>query len=292
MSTTHNLDKMVPLLDESGTVIHELAEQLVPKSGVYKWSEDKKENCRRCGGAGGFAGWPGFTCYECGGECQMWYHYRYTGRTQAALDRLMAGRAKRAAKKEAEHQAKLEISRKEVAPLLKRHEALVPRLKEAATAAYKRFQKDGSSSLLSDWLFNASCLPVPGSIGIRDQIESSTEEDTIKWVTEGRISALEKAADKLEAEALLLSTAPKLETGRHEISGVVLTIKTVESPYGLQDKMLVKLDNGNRVYGSVPSSIYPDRGDRVKLTATIDPKEDHFGFYSRPTKAICLPEID
>ena len=27
-----------------------------------------EEPCDRCGGAGGYQGWPGFTCYQCGGK--------------------------------------------------------------------------------------------------------------------------------------------------------------------------------------------------------------------------------
>lgn len=32
-----------------------------------KWAAQGMERCARCGGAGGFKQWPGFTCYECGG---------------------------------------------------------------------------------------------------------------------------------------------------------------------------------------------------------------------------------
>ena len=57
-------------------------------------------------------------------------------------------------------------------------------------------------------------------------------------------------------------------------------------------KMILKHDDGWMLMGSIPSSIDPQRGDRVRLDARIkisdrDPK---FGFFSRPTKAINITE--
>lgn len=33
-----------------------------------RWEAAGRKRCTRCGGAGGHHGWPGFTCFECGGE--------------------------------------------------------------------------------------------------------------------------------------------------------------------------------------------------------------------------------
>jgi hypothetical protein len=43
-----------------------------------------------------------------------------------------------------------------------------------------------------------------------------------------------------------------------------------------------------RVWGTVPSGLAVGLGDRVRLTATVQPKEVGFGFYSRPSKAELL----
>lgn len=33
-----------------------------------RWEAAGRKRCTRCGGAGGHHGWPGYTCFECGGE--------------------------------------------------------------------------------------------------------------------------------------------------------------------------------------------------------------------------------
>lgn len=74
--------------------------------------------------------------------------------------------------------------------------------------------------------------------------------------------------------------------GRREIVGTVLQTKLQESPFGSAWKMLV--DEGTtRLWGTIPASIDPERGDRVRLTATVQRSADDrsFGFYSRPARA-------
>jgi hypothetical protein len=83
-------------------------------------------------------------------------------------------------------------------------------------------------------------------------------------------------------------TRPDLEEGRYKLSGVVKSTKVAFTDWGSSLKMLLELDNGNRVYGTVPSSIDEvDPGDRISLTGTVKRSDDdnHFGFYSRPSKA-------
>jgi hypothetical protein len=86
--------------------------------------------------------------------------------------------------------------------------------------------------------------------------------------------------------------------GRIQITGTVVSTKTVDSPYGTQYKMLVLDDRGFKVWGSVPSAIHiiEDcydqqraliREDVVSFTATVkkSDRDESFGFFSRPTKA-------
>ena len=72
--------------------------------------------------------------------------------------------------------------------------------------------------------------------------------------------------------------------GRVTLEGVVTSQKMVSGEYGDTYKMI--LDCGPyRVWGTVPGNLAVGLGDRVRLTATVQPKELGFGFYSRPSKA-------
>ena len=75
--------------------------------------------------------------------------------------------------------------------------------------------------------------------------------------------------------------------GRHEISGEVAALKTVENDYGVSTRMLVKTDSGWVAWGTVPSSIEGvDRGQRVMFTARFNRGDENgFAFFSRPTRA-------
>ena len=86
--------------------------------------------------------------------------------------------------------------------------------------------------------------------------------------------------------------AADVREGRYEIEGVVLSTKLQESDYGSTWKMLVKQDDGARVWGSIPAEIDADKGDRVKFTARVkqSPRDTKFGFFSRPTKATIIEE--
>lgn len=91
-----------------------------------------------------------------------------------------------------------------------------------------------------------------------------------------------------ENAARQASLTEVLAEGRYELVGTVKSTKEYESDFGWQLKMLVELENGNRVYGTVPSSLgNVERGDKVRFTAKVERSKDdeHFGFYSRPTKA-------
>lgn len=76
--------------------------------------------------------------------------------------------------------------------------------------------------------------------------------------------------------------------GRVTLEGVVMSQKMVSGDYGDTYKMI--LDCGAyRVWGTVPGNLAVGLGDRVRLTATVQPKELGFGFYSRPSKAELIP---
>jgi hypothetical protein len=89
-----------------------------------------------------------------------------------------------------------------------------------------------------------------------------------------------------------LANAKDCPEGRMEILGTILTTKTQESQYGITLKMLVKADDGWKVWGTVPSSIAGEderglKGRRIQFSATIQRSKDDpkFGFFKRPTCA-------
>jgi hypothetical protein len=120
-------------------------------------------------------------------------------------------------------------------------------------------------------------------------------------LTEGQtpwpLTAMLHRANRIEWEAekvAKMANVPALPEGRYEITGTVRSTKWQENDFGGNLKMLVEFDDGNRVWGTVPKALgfegLQDR--RVTLTAKVErsQNDDHFGFYSRPSKAAYLDE--
>jgi hypothetical protein len=79
------------------------------------------------------------------------------------------------------------------------------------------------------------------------------------------------------------------------VTGDLLTLKEVESQYGITLKGLVLADDGWKVWGTIPAAIRGEVnvGDRVRFTARVEPSSDDatFGFFNRPTKAAVLSAV-
>jgi hypothetical protein len=90
----------------------------------------------------------------------------------------------------------------------------------------------------------------------------------------------------------------EFQEGKLTLRGRVLSTKWKENMYGGALKMLVELEDFNRVWGTVPAALQFGGGDdelvgkTVEFTATVERSRDdeHFGFYSRPTKAALIEE--
>jgi hypothetical protein len=97
------------------------------------------------------------------------------------------------------------------------------------------------------------------------------------------------------------AAAGPVPTGKVEITGEIVSVKWKDNNYGPggSDKMIVKLDNGSKVWGTAPAKIMPNeistevvkdhyglRGKRVTFTATVEASEEDktFGFFKRPTQ--------
>ena len=97
----------------------------------------------------------------------------------------------------------------------------------------------------------------------------------------------ERAAEKANA-----SPVPD-DNERHIVAGVVLSTKYVDTMYGESFKMLLKTEEGYKLWGTVPSAIDNlDRGDKISFVARLERSkdDDYFGFYKRPSKARILEE--
>lgn len=213
--------------------------------------------CGRCGGAGGFQHWPGFICYECGGKNSRAYKTArlnlYTQEQNAKLDaKLIVSRAKIQAKKTAVVETKLA--------------GAISQMPAKVRAAY-------------DWAL---------------QSENGIALDIARKVAEfGSLTEKQEAfLVKLHAQSLEpIPVVAECPSGRLTITGELVSSKLVHSRFGAVTKILVKADEGFKVWGSYPAGLDgAGKGARVTFTATVEPSEDdrHFGFFSRPTNAEAL----
>lgn len=112
-------------------------------------------------------------------------------------------------------------------------------------------------------------------------------------LSERQIEGVRKslAIDNERQKAKENDTRPVLKSSERAVrEGVVISLKTQESQFGTTFKMLVQLDDGNRIFGTEPSSPCIRKGDRIQFSAPIEvsDRDPHFGFFTRPTKCKVL----
>jgi hypothetical protein len=95
---------------------------------------------------------------------------------------------------------------------------------------------------------------------------------------------------------------PDVPEGRQEMTGFVVSTRVDEDEYSDRTfyKMLVETDEGYKVWGSVPNSLFSAvdyrldhlRGRRIKFRGTNTKSNDDrtFGFFKRPSNAVFLDE--
>lgn len=120
-------------------------------------------------------------------------------------------------------------------------------------------------------------------------------------ISEGQINFIkrliaqgaERLARQAEQDAETKVPAP---VGRVTFEGVVVSRKWKDSDYGGGFKITVKVTEPNGVWlawVSEPSSIETERGDLIKLTATLTRSDNaHFAFGKRPSKAMILEHAE
>lgn len=119
------------------------------------------------------------------------------------------------------------------------------------------------------------------------------------------IEGAKRRAEEAKRRAVEAANAGPAPEGRITVEGEVVMVRDYPSAYTdtLDYRMIVRLDNGARVFGTVPKSLqgrllsveaYENgfwlTGVRVRFDATVTPKtgEPTFGFFKRPTKAVRL----
>ena len=119
---------------------------------------------------------------------------------------------------------------------------------------------------------------------------SDKQMDALKRFGAGRV----KFNALKEEQAELMKNAPPLKHGRYRVKGTVVSFGERSTRFGLVMKMLVQSATGNKIWGTVPKEIKGqiDKGLKVSFEATVvkSDKDEHFGFYSRPSKAFVIEE--
>lgn len=109
-------------------------------------------------------------------------------------------------------------------------------------------------------------------------------------IREALFKDVEKYIEEKVAEAkeiLSQSITGESPEGRETIRGKVLGLPVVEGYYGMTCKVMVELDNGTTVYGTLPTKLYDaELGDVIEFTATFNRAEDSttHSFFKRPSK--------
>lgn len=123
-------------------------------------------------------------------------------------------------------------------------------------------------------------------------IESPWKSITTLFAEQLKIKHDEEKAiiEAAKAEEVAKKKASKgvAPVGRVQVKGTVTGFKAQESNFGTTWKMLVTLENGATVFGSIPSSISEiEKGDNVFFTATFehDKNDETHAFFKRPSQA-------
>lgn len=107
----------------------------------------------------------------------------------------------------------------------------------------------------------------------------------MQWLEESKVRSV--ARDQIEADReVKLQSAGPIEEGRYEFEGTYIFVK----PNDWGPRMIVQLDDGNRLIGSWPRALgtgkLPDFCRlRIKATVKRSDRDEHFGFFSRPHTA-------
>lgn len=102
------------------------------------------------------------------------------------------------------------------------------------------------------------------------------------------ITAFERDQEWAATKAAHIAATPDIEKADGVlVEGKVASLKWKDNQWGGGVKMLVILDNEQKLWGTLPTTLADaEEGDRVSFTANVMASEDDpvFGFFSRPRK--------
>lgn len=120
---------------------------------------------------------------------------------------------------------------------------------------------------------------------------NTIDNHILKYIDEHML-IIQEALDDIPEE---IGEAPE---GKQAVQGELINTKIQEGQYGDTIKMLVKLDNGSKVFGTFPNKLWDSiedhetikslYGAKIQFTATFTQNNDSFSFYSRPSKVSVL----
>jgi hypothetical protein len=211
--------------------------------------------CRRCAGKGGFAGWPGYTCYECGGRCRMTYSHAEwlfpadwtDGQVAAFHATKEAERAARAAERVAARRAAAEAARAAQSPEFR--------------AVHARWLA-GEFTELPRWAFVVDVL---SRTEVLEPVTTAQAEAVVKAVADDTARQAAKAASRH------LGTVG----GRITVTGTVVLLRKVESAYGASKLVVVATADGDKVtmFSTAEWTWQTFEGSEVEVTGTVKAHE-------------------
>ena len=112
------------------------------------------------------------------------------------------------------------------------------------------------------------------------------------------VETIDASVNEIAIREAAIAAGLRAPEGKQTVKGTIKSIKWVDSDFGGAFKTLVELENGTRVYGTLPSDQHENSaningawvtnkaevGDKVEITATfeVSQKDTLFGFYKRP----------
>ena len=112
------------------------------------------------------------------------------------------------------------------------------------------------------------------------------------------VETIDASVNEVAIREAAIAAGVRAPEGRQTVKGTIKSIKWVDSDFGGAYKTLVELENGTRVYGTLPSNqisesyetsqgwiaFAAEKDDKVEITATfeVSQKDILFGFFKRP----------
>ncbi|AFU64031.1 hypothetical protein ACQ31_gp148 [Salmonella phage STML-198] len=101
------------------------------------------------------------------------------------------------------------------------------------------------------------------------------------------LEAIQKYSEEKFSEiyAKLNENKGEAPEGKQTVKGKVVSVKCWEDYYGMQVKMMVRLENGATAYGSLPKAVPMDYRGEIEFKATFERAKDDntHAFYKRPS---------